>query len=908
MAQTKPKAGQFYGVSDNGTDGQFLKTDGTGGMSWDSPITNPTITSIDYPGTQTAADPAGGESVIINGTLFASGITCTVGGTSAVTAFNSATQITITTPAKAAGQYTVAVTNPNGGTASQANFIQYSGVPVWSTAAGTLGNVLEGTAASFQVTATEGSDTIEYAVTTGTLPTGLSLATATGAITGTAPTVSADTTTTFSITATDDENQTSSSRSFSITVQNDNPSNYFNTVLYTGNNGTQSITGVGFQPDFTWIKARDNGSNNHALTDSVRGTGSGNGLSSNTTGAEGQYSAAYGYLSAFGTDGFTVQAGSTSSNFVNSSSANYVAWNFKAGGAPTSTNSAGAGNVPTAGSVKIDGADSTTALAGATPATNISANTVAGFSIVKYTGPASNSTVGHGLGVSPSMIIQKPTGSGNWYVYIAPGIIDATSNYYYLVLNSTATKNTTSSAAPTTTTFNVAGSGAHIAYCFASMTGFSKVGTYSGNGNASGPIVQTGFEPAFLMIKNVDSTESGGASWLMYNNKRSPSNPRDRRLYADSSSSENQNSNYDINFLTNGFQIASYSSNYGYNNSGQTYLYLAFAADPSTTTPSLANSFATELYTGTGSGSKTVTGVGFRPDLVWGRSRTGSIGNILFDVVRGENKQLSSDNTSAQVTRSSAAYEFENDGFTVTTAGNLNNSVNYASWNWKAGGTPSINTGGTTTSLVSANQAAGFSIVQWVGTRPSSDTIGHGLGLTPKMIIIKNSSISSDWTVYVESEGATKHGILDTTSIWVSNAGAFNNTSPTSSVFTVGGDAYTNGTGNNIIAYCFADISGYSKVGSYVGTGGSHTVTTGFEPGFLMMKCSSNSAVGYWVILDSKRNTTNPRDKELFPNDSIAEYDGNRNVNFTSTGFELTSSSYNNNINETYIYLAIKEN
>ena len=242
MAQTKPKAGQFYGVSNNGTDGEFLQTDGTGGMAWASPITNPTITSIDYPGSTTAADPAGGESVIINGTLFASGITCTVGGTSAVTAFNSATQITITTPAKAAGPYTVAVLNPDGGTASQANFIQYSGVPVWSTAAGTLGNVIEGAAASFQVTATEGSDTIEYAVTTGTLPTGLSLATATGAITGTAPTVSADTTTTFSITATDDENQTSASRSFSITVQNDAPSNHFNTVLYTGNDGTQSIT------------------------------------------------------------------------------------------------------------------------------------------------------------------------------------------------------------------------------------------------------------------------------------------------------------------------------------------------------------------------------------------------------------------------------------------------------------------------------------------------------------------------------------------------------------------------------------------------------------------------------------------------------------------------------------------
>ena len=180
MAQTKPKAGQFYGVSNNGTDGQFLKTDGTGGMSWDSPIANPTITSIDYPGTATAADPAGGESVIINGTLFASGVTCTVGGTSAVTAFNSANQITITTPAKAAGQYTVAITNLDGGTVSQANLIQYSGVPVWSTAAGNIGSVQEGATASFQVTATEGSDTIEYAITTGSLPSGLSLNTRTG--------------------------------------------------------------------------------------------------------------------------------------------------------------------------------------------------------------------------------------------------------------------------------------------------------------------------------------------------------------------------------------------------------------------------------------------------------------------------------------------------------------------------------------------------------------------------------------------------------------------------------------------------------------------------------------------------------------------------------------------------------
>ena len=114
MAQTKPKAGQFFGVSGNGTDGQFLRTDGAGGMSWAAPIVQPTLTSIDYPGTQTAADPAGGESIIIYGTGFATGITCTVGGTSATTAFNSATQITITSPAKTAGQYTIEVTNTDG--------------------------------------------------------------------------------------------------------------------------------------------------------------------------------------------------------------------------------------------------------------------------------------------------------------------------------------------------------------------------------------------------------------------------------------------------------------------------------------------------------------------------------------------------------------------------------------------------------------------------------------------------------------------------------------------------------------------------------------------------------------------------------------------------------------------------
>jgi len=244
MAQTKPKAGQFYGVSNNGTDGEFLQTDGVGGMAWAATRVDPTITSIDYSGSTTAADPAGGETVLIVGTGFLSGATVLIGSVAApsVTVTSSAV-LTITTPAGTAGTHSVTVNNVDGGSVIQSAFFQYDGVPIWTTAAGGLGSVTEGTAASFQVTATEGSDTIEYAVTTGSLPVGLSLATATGAITGTAPAVSGATTTTFSITATDDENQTSASRSFSIIVS---PVCTTNTVQIFGMDTVNEVTPSGF--------------------------------------------------------------------------------------------------------------------------------------------------------------------------------------------------------------------------------------------------------------------------------------------------------------------------------------------------------------------------------------------------------------------------------------------------------------------------------------------------------------------------------------------------------------------------------------------------------------------------------------------------------------------------------------
>lgn len=860
MAQTKPKAGQFYGVSNNGTDGQFLKTDGTGGMSWDSPITNPTITSIDYPGSTTAADPAGGQSVIINGTLFASGVTCTVGGTSAVTAFNSATQITITTPAKAAGPYTVAVTNTNGGTAYQANFIQYSGVPVWSTAAGTLGNVLEGGAASFQVTATEGSDTIEYAVTTGTLPTGLSLATATGAITGTAGSVSADTTTTFSITATDDENQTSSERSFSITVQNDAPSNHFNTVLYTGNSSTQAVTGLGFEPDLVWIKSRS--VNSHQLTDSVRGVTKN--LFTNVTNAEATETNT---LQSFDVNGFTV-GNEARINYLGD---NVVAWNFKAGGAAVAN---------TDGTIN----------------SQVSVNNTLGFSIVGWTTTAAGSwNVGHGLDTAPEMIISKMTSfSNSWEVYhkdVGTG--------KYLLLSTTAAAGTDSGAFSSVTdttwtshTTNTTGN--YIAYCFTSKPGFSKVGSYTGNGSASGPIVQTGFEPAFIMLKPTSVADN----WMIYDNKRGDN----KVLFPNLSNAE---STYDgrLSFLANGFQIT--TTNSGWNGSGQTYIYLAIAADGSTATPSLANSFATEIYTGNRNSRSISTG--FAPDFVWIKNRPQGDPHMLFDSVRGATKFLFSNATDSEGTSATSLTSFNSDGFSLGAYdGRTNDLVNYVSWNWKAGGTPSINTDGTITSVVSANQAAGFSIVKF--TAPSSGvwTYGHQLNVAPELIIIKNLTQSGqDWQVFLPAIlGNNKKLILNATSS-EATTGVLNNTNPTNTVITQTGY----GVGTDNIAYCFHSVPGYSKVGTYTGNGNATgpTITTGFEPSFVMIK--STSITGAWMILDNKRSPSNPRQLLLQPQSGAVEQNVGNAINFNSNDFQLTDTNSSRNQNgATYIYLAIKEN
>jgi len=362
-------------------------------------------------------------------------------------------------------------------------------------------------------------------------------------------------------------------------------SDNFNTVLYTGNNSSQSVT-TGFKPDFIWLKSRS-GSYDNNLIDSVRGDFF---INTNRTSAQ---EAGYNGV-VFGNNGFTVAAvGGTTSGEINVSGQNYVAWNWKAGGAPTATNSAGAGNVPTSGSVMIDGVASTAALAGSLAATKISANTAAGFSIVKYDGAGvsgSATTVGHGLNAVPELIIIKTYEIGlnasAWFVYTS-----MTGNTKEFYLNTTSGAVTDSNrweaTSPSSTVFTLGSSfssfpsyygGDTIAYCFHSVAGYSKIGSYTGNGSSTGPTIVTGFEPAWVMIKSSSSNDGGGGNWIIYDNKRSTTNPRNKRLYPDINIAEQTNSNYDLDFLSNGFQPKIAASSYGFNTSGVEYIYMAFAA------------------------------------------------------------------------------------------------------------------------------------------------------------------------------------------------------------------------------------------------------------------------------------------------------------------------------------------
>ena len=333
--------------------------------------------------------------------------------------------------------------------------------------------------------------------------------------------------------------------------------------------------------------------------------------------------------------------------------------------------------------------------------------------------------------------------------------------------------------------------------------------------------------------------------------------------------------------------------------------------DTNLPTPTIAKGssvFDATLYTGTGAALTPTSSLAFSPDLVWIKGRSGATDHALYDTVRGATFDLVSNSTAAETTQTQGLTAFNSNGFSVGTLAKLNtNAATYAGWAWDAGSSTVTNTAGTITSQVRANASAGFSVVTYTGNGATA-TVGHGLGVAPSLILCKTRAVAVQWTVYHASLGKDIFlGLNNTdasfffTSYWGSGV--------TSTVFGLQNAAGGNNNGN-MVAYCFAPVTGYSSFGSYTGNGSTDGpfVYTGFRPRWILVK--RTDGVIQWTILDTSRSPVNVADQRLFPNLSQGEtVNGDGNTDLLSNGFKLRNidSAFNTN-GATYIYAAFAEN
>jgi hypothetical protein len=318
--------------------------------------------------------------------------------------------------------------------------------------------------------------------------------------------------------------------------------------------------------------------------------------------------------------------------------------------------------------------------------------------------------------------------------------------------------------------------------------------------------------------------------------------------------------------------------------------------------------FNTVTYVANQTDNRQIT-VGFQPDFTWLKDRDQAVNHDLYDAVRGATKYISSNKTNSEATQTDGLKSFNSTGFTLGTGwGNQTTGDDYVSWNWLASNTTASNTDGSITSTVSANTTSGFSIVSWSGNATAS-TIGHSLGTAPSMIIAKNRNDATNWFVGHTSLGWTKYIVLNSTGAEVTDT-VWNDTAPTSSVFSVGTFNSINGSGDDMIAYCFAEKKGFSKFGSYTGNGSTDGtfVYTGFKPAWIMIK--QTNTTGDWMVLDNKRDSDNGVRHQIYANTSGAEsVEGSDRLDFLSNGIKHRSTgSRANGSGGTYIYMAFAEN
>jgi hypothetical protein len=343
---------------------------------------------------------------------------------------------------------------------------------------------------------------------------------------------------------------------------------------------------------------------------------------------------------------------------------------------------------------------------------------------------------------------------------------------------------------------------------------------------------------------------------------------------------------------------------------------------PTPTISNGANYMAASLYTGNGTSQSlvnTVNGISFQPDLVWTKCRSTVNNHGLLDSVRGISRWLGSNTTQAEdYTAGAYVTAFNSNGFSVGVGGVSNeNGQTYVGWQWKASGSTVSNTLGSITSTVSANTTAGFSIVTYTGNGTVGATVGHGLGVTPGMVIVKSRSATADWPVKIlpYMAGGSRLELSTTNAITTEAAGSgslWNATNPNSTVITLGNQAMTNTNGTTYVAYCFAAITGYSAFGSYTGNGSATDgpfVYCGFRPRWVMVK-RTDAGGARWAIADTSRSPYNVGSQMLYADASNAEDTGSgATYDIVSNGFKIRAVDGNwNTSGGTYIYAAFAEN
>ena len=331
-----------------------------------------------------------------------------------------------------------------------------------------------------------------------------------------------------------------------------------------------------------------------------------------------------------------------------------------------------------------------------------------------------------------------------------------------------------------------------------------------------------------------------------------------------------------------------------------------------TTIDKPSNYFDTLIYSGNGSNGHAISGLDFQPDWVWLKNRNTGNTHEAFDSVRGATKTLYPDRSDAEYVNSTGSLtSFNSDGFTVGSGDGANKSGSgIASWNWKAGTSftnDASSTGiGSIDSAGSFNNDAGFSIVTYTGNGSSGATVKHGMNQKPSMFIIKDRDNSNEgWMVYHTSLGATKYMRLNETGAAATGSAYFNNTEPTSSVFTIGNNDVVNKSGDKYVTYCFAEKKGYSKFGSYAANENvdGTFIYLGFKPAFIILK--QTNLARDWHMFDNKRSPFNAVGKYLRPNQSGAEDSGEEYVDFLSNGYKIKNTGNRfNDAGGTYIFMA----